>query len=71
MNSMMYIFVADKSLQNGELRKGHILMCLRDMAEINQRHQETVALILADSKFSQLEVPQLFKETFVGMDDGF
>jgi uncharacterized protein YggL (DUF469 family) len=55
--------------QNGELRKGHILMCLREMAETNQRHQESIALILSDSRFAHLEVPQLFKETFVGMDD--
>jgi len=44
-------------------------MCLRYMAETNQRHQESVALILSDPRFAHLEVPQLFKETFVGIDD--
>jgi len=51
-------------------RNGQILMCLRYMVDTNVMHQQAVNALLSQSqKYANLEVPQLFKESFIGMDD--
>ena len=51
------------------LRRGHILMCLRDLAATNECHKRAIRCLFSSPKFAHLEVPQLYKETFVGIDD--
>lgn len=63
------VFLVEKFGQPSD-RNGQILLCLRDMVSTNHIHQQAVnALMCPGSKYSHLEIPQLFKESFIGMDD--
>ena len=50
-------------------RRGHILMCLRDLVATNECHKSAIRRLFSSPQFSHLQVPQLYKETFVGVDD--
>ena len=50
-------------------RCGSILMCLRYMAEADQVHHSAIESLVTDRRFQSLEIPQLFKESFIGLDD--
>jgi len=44
-------------------------MCLRHLAEANECHKQAISCLFSSPKFAHLQVPQLYKETFVGLDD--
>jgi len=44
-------------------------MCLRDLAATNECHKQAIARLFTSPAFLHLQVPQLYKETFVGVDD--
>jgi len=50
-------------------RHGHILMCLRDLVATNECHKSAISRLFSSPQFSHLQVPQLYKETFVGISD--
>jgi len=60
-------YALDKTGDQGNCRQAHILMCLRDMADANECHKRSVELLFSDPRYAGVQVPQLFKETFVGI----
>ena len=61
--------IAGKCGSVDNLRRGHILMCLRDFAATNEYHKQAIKCLISSPKFAKLEVPQLYKETFVDIED--
>jgi len=62
--------IAEKCGTIDGLRRCHVLMCLRDLAATNECHKCAIASLFSSPKFAHLPVPQLYKETFVGIEDG-
>jgi len=44
-------------------------MCLRDLAAANEVHKQAIRCLFSSPKFAHLQVPQLYKETFIGIVD--
>jgi len=63
------VAVAEKYGSVDTFRRCHILMCLRDMAAANECHKIAINGLFSSPKFAHLPVPQLYRETFVGIDD--
>jgi len=63
------VVVAVKCGTADSSRRGHILMCLRDLVATNECHKAAINRLFSSPQFAHLQVPQLYKETFVGISD--
>ena len=57
--------IEDAGMTEARYRCGHVLMCIRLMAEADISHQQAIEQLLTDKKFEKVEFPQLFKETYI------